>query len=608
MKYLFLLLLTLFLAGLTGQQTCYTPTQIQPMLASLDPDPLDGNYCVTVYVEVDHDIVQDKGERGSRVYMEGLLSEVAALYQEQDITLSFIVKYWDTPSPYSSTSSGELLTQFRTYVSENGGHDGDVGMLVSYQASGGIAYVDVICRANFGYGFASIEPTYEEYPVFSWSVEVISHELGHNLGSNHTHACVWNGDNTAIDGLSPFGVEGSCPRPDQTESGTIMSYGHLSNFGIDFRKGFHAQPLAIIKNRIANATCTECVDTPDDPEHEACDGNQIIVEVQLDNYPFETSWRIMDGEDIVAYSRPFTKSQMNSYQADTVCLPDGCYSFEIMDVDGIAGFGCSEGLYIVNGPNGELASGQDFSGEEITRFCFGQVDEGCNKPVLNATFFSSYANQDITNDSYNEGDAIVFNGNTWQATPYDYIVTSSTVLTGEIFVETLGEIHAIGLTQHTESLAPSLSFRLAGTQGWGRAFADVEVGKWVDFEIPIGQHIPRVAYRYLMFINDHDPNEPVKTKWRNIDLCETGSSPLLKNEIPVEGVGDEVVVEDIILKPHPNPVTDTLTLPDYGVWFLYTEQGTMIKTALSGKIDFSFLPPGLYFVWAGGNIHKIIKQ
>ena len=39
-------------------------------------------------------------------------------------------------------------------------------------------------------------------PTYSWNVMVITHEMGHLMGSNHTHACVWNGNNTAIDGCA----------------------------------------------------------------------------------------------------------------------------------------------------------------------------------------------------------------------------------------------------------------------------------------------------------------------------------------------------------------------------------------------------------------------
>ena len=48
------------------------------------------------------------------------------------------------------------------------------------------------------------------------------------MGSSHTHACVWNGDNTAIDGCAA--TEGSCARGGipPSNGGTIMSYCDLA--------------------------------------------------------------------------------------------------------------------------------------------------------------------------------------------------------------------------------------------------------------------------------------------------------------------------------------------------------------------------------------------
>ena len=85
---------------------------------------------------------------------------------------------------------------------------------------------------------------------------VIAHEMGHLLGSRHTHACVWNGDNTAIDGCAGF-TEGSCPLPPLPPGGgTIMSYCANTSVGIDFNLGFGPQPAAVILNNIdATGNC-----------------------------------------------------------------------------------------------------------------------------------------------------------------------------------------------------------------------------------------------------------------------------------------------------------------------------------------------------------------
>ena len=61
---------------------------------------------------------------------------------------------------------------------------------------------------------------------------VCSHEIGHNIGSHHTHWCGWPGG--AIDNCAD--VEGSCPNNPVAQVGTIMSYCHTTSSGslIDF--------------------------------------------------------------------------------------------------------------------------------------------------------------------------------------------------------------------------------------------------------------------------------------------------------------------------------------------------------------------------------------
>lgn len=106
-----------------------------------------------------------------------------------------------------------------------------------------------------------IHNNYQSVPNYSWSVQVIAHEFGHLFGSRHTHACVWNGNNTAIDGCDPNGTEGGCPVPGiPSGGGTIMSYCHLQAVGINFILGFRPQPGNVIRNSVAGILCTNSID------------------------------------------------------------------------------------------------------------------------------------------------------------------------------------------------------------------------------------------------------------------------------------------------------------------------------------------------------------
>lgn len=217
--------------------------------------------CVRMYVETDYTVFQNKGSVANVVtYMTGVFSQVSALYTNESVNLVLHdLVVWDVADPYTGPSASNYLTQFRT--AKNGVFNGDLAHLVGIHGLGGVAYVDVLCFPSYGVGYSSINSTYSNVPTYSWTVEVLTHEIGHNLGSSHTHACVWNGNNTAIDGCGPTaGYSEGCTAPLPTNGGTIMSYCHLvSGVGINFNNGFGPQPGDRIRSEVYNAAClTSC--------------------------------------------------------------------------------------------------------------------------------------------------------------------------------------------------------------------------------------------------------------------------------------------------------------------------------------------------------------
>ncbi|MEL6277189.1 MAG: M12 family metallo-peptidase, partial [Bacteroidota bacterium] len=115
---------------------------------------------------------------------------------------------------------------------------------------------------SLNYAYSWIQGSYAQVPTYSWSVNVLAHEMGHNLGSRHTHDCIWNNNNTPIDGCGPAANYSTpcTPGPLPTNGGTVMSYCHLlGNIGINFNNGFGQQPGDLIRANIANASClTNC--------------------------------------------------------------------------------------------------------------------------------------------------------------------------------------------------------------------------------------------------------------------------------------------------------------------------------------------------------------
>ncbi len=217
--------------------------------------------CIQIYFEVDNDIYRDKGSSSQVTnYVTGLFNEVATLYANENVNITISeIFIWTSTSPYSGSSSSAMLSQFQNIRRS---FNGDLGQLLSYQASGGIAVLNGLCHPYTAarLSFSSINKTYRSLPNYSFSVMVVAHELGHLLGSHHTHACKWNGNNTAIDGCAGF-TEGSCGNPGiPSNGGTVMSYCHISSTGINFSKGFGPQPGNVIRNIIANARCTSACD------------------------------------------------------------------------------------------------------------------------------------------------------------------------------------------------------------------------------------------------------------------------------------------------------------------------------------------------------------
>jgi hypothetical protein len=263
---------------------CYTDDELHRIgeEASASDRAYNPDNCVRMYVETDYTLFQNKGSVANVTsYVTGVFSQVSALYTNESINLTLHELYvWDVADPYTGPSSIDYLNQFRDEL--NGVYNGDLAHLVGINGLGGVAYLDVLCNGFFGVGYSSINSTYNNVPTYSWTIEVITHEIGHNLGSPHTHACVWNGNNTAIDGCGPTaGYSVGCYGPLPSNGGTIMSYCHLlGNIGINFNNGFGPQPGDLIRDKVYNAACLD-----------VCGGGQCSY-VNINSNNFETGFGI----------------------------------------------------------------------------------------------------------------------------------------------------------------------------------------------------------------------------------------------------------------------------------------------------------------------------
>lgn len=218
--------------------------------------------CVTTFLEIDHNMYNKHGGSvpNAEAWAMTLFLQVAILYIEHNVPINISgIQVWDTADPYiSATNTLDALNLFRNAVHNNPNFNGRLAHLLSGRGlGGGIAYLNALCSNSTNVAVsANLSSGNTPYPSYSWNVMVVAHEMGHNMGSNHTQACVWNGNNTAIDGCGS--IEGSCAdpgNPPNNVGGTIMSYCHLTSAGINFNNGFGPQPGGLIEGKYMDASC-----------------------------------------------------------------------------------------------------------------------------------------------------------------------------------------------------------------------------------------------------------------------------------------------------------------------------------------------------------------
>lgn len=232
---------------------------------------IESNKCVTMYLEVDKNLHTSNGNNLTTTtnWMTSVFNNVKTIYANDGITVAIKnIFVWTSLDPFQGigTSSSDYLFKF---MEERPVFNGDVAQLVGIDPGGlgGVAIgIDGICTSN-NHSYADVDFSYSSVPTYSWTINVMTHEFGHLLGSPHTHGCHWNGDETAIDGCgsSQGYIEGDCEQGEfPLNGGTIMSYCHLvAGVGINFNNGFGPQPAARILNKVNNGLClsTDCVNT-----------------------------------------------------------------------------------------------------------------------------------------------------------------------------------------------------------------------------------------------------------------------------------------------------------------------------------------------------------
>lgn len=232
---------------------------------SINNDFTSARQPVKVYFVADYQMYLDKGGVSNvSNYITSLFNEVAAIYQNEYLPVQIsAISVYSTPDPYRSLhSSDDILFAFGDNLKDN--FNGDLAHLLSTrnESFGGISWINSLCSSydpssHFGrFSFSGIDNTFNPFPTYSWTVTVVTHEMGHSFGSMHTHACWWPITSSRIGQIdSCYTSEGGCVSGTiQNNNGTIMSYCHL-NGEINFSLGFGSMPGDTIRLRYNQGSC-----------------------------------------------------------------------------------------------------------------------------------------------------------------------------------------------------------------------------------------------------------------------------------------------------------------------------------------------------------------
>jgi hypothetical protein len=261
--------------------------------------PANVTHTARVAVETDYEYYAMFGNvDAANTYMADLFAYASTVY-EREINTNLVISWsrlWTggaASDPWNASDDTlSALEEFQDYW--NSGSDVPDTRTIAHMLSGkslggGIAYVGVLCNSYYGYGVsASLSKNFDSYsPSVVWDILVVTHEIGHNFNSYHTHDyCYIGGNSNPVDlcynSADGCGTQLGLPGINSLSTG---GYSNISfTFGLDHTYGIDAFRVPDVMKGHVEATAAsdpECLlldsGNPVLTVNKAGDGNGLVT-------------------------------------------------------------------------------------------------------------------------------------------------------------------------------------------------------------------------------------------------------------------------------------------------------------------------------------------
>lgn len=217
------------------------------------------------------------------------------------------LRTWSTTDPWDAADTSAQLSQFRSHWRTNMGSvsRASAHMLSGRSLGGGIAYLRAACSNTNGYAVSANLGGSFPFPIEdndnNWDLMVVSHEWGHQFGSEHTHnSCAYN---PVVDGCGLRTGNSSCEAGAQDCSvaaagvGSIMSYCHTCSGGIrNMQMTFGPRVIARMSSYVNGLSCSTQLESPTlastsvSPAGPVCAGTPVTLSAVASGTELRFQW------------------------------------------------------------------------------------------------------------------------------------------------------------------------------------------------------------------------------------------------------------------------------------------------------------------------------